>query len=94
MLDARFALVCRDLYFIECLSFLHGLDGPSKVNAIFTGLFFTLGIFPAVYAALLIPSARSGNKVRSYATAMLATSLHSLRTVAGYIAGCWDGNII
>ncbi|KAK9840204.1 hypothetical protein WJX74_005416 [Apatococcus lobatus] len=56
----------RDLYFIECLSFLQGLDGPSKVNAIFTGLFFTLGIFPAIYSALLIPSARSGNKIPAW----------------------------
>ena len=35
------------------------------VNTVFTRLCWLMGVWPAVYASLLLPSARSGNKVLS-----------------------------
>lgn len=52
----------RDMYFLEKLVGIGEKDGV-QINAVFTQLFFIMGIWPAIYAALLIPSARSGNKV-------------------------------
>lgn len=70
--DAGYALLLspnqtpyRDMYFLEKLSGLGENDGV-QVNAVFTQLFFMMGLWPAIYAALLIPSARSGNKVRRH----------------------------
>ena len=52
-----------DMYYLKKLSGLAGNDGFT-MNPIFEQLFFIMGIWPAVYAALLIPSGRSGNRVR------------------------------
>lgn len=52
----------RDMYFLEKLSGL-GVNDGVQINAVFTQLFFVMGLWPCIYAALLIPSARSGNKV-------------------------------
>lgn len=49
------------MYFLEKLTGL-GVDDGVQINAVFTQLFFMMGLWPAIYAALLIPSARSGNK--------------------------------
>ena len=54
----------RDMYFLEKLVGLGAADG-FQLNIVFTQLFFIMGIWPAIYAALLIPSARSGNKART-----------------------------
>ena len=53
----------RDMYFLEKLTGL-GVEDGVQINAVFTQLFFMMGLWPAIYAALLVPSARSGNKVR------------------------------
>lgn len=55
----------RDMYFLEKLSGL-GVDDGVQVNAVFTQLFFMMGVWPAIYAALLVPSARSGNKIPAW----------------------------
>jgi hypothetical protein len=52
----------RDMYFLEKLSGL-GVNDGVQINAVFTQLFFIMGLWPCIYAALLIPSARSGNSV-------------------------------
>ena len=54
----------RDTYFLEKLVGLGANDGV-KINTVFTQLFFIMGIWPGVYACLLLPSAKSGNKVRT-----------------------------
>jgi hypothetical protein len=36
-----------------------------QVNTVFTQLFNIMGVYPALYAALLVPAGRSGNKARS-----------------------------
>ncbi|KAK9918857.1 hypothetical protein WJX75_007539 [Coccomyxa subellipsoidea] len=55
----------RDMYFLEKLTGL-GVDDGVQINAVFTQLFFMMGLWPAIYAALLIPSARSGNKIPAW----------------------------
>jgi hypothetical protein len=52
-----------------------GVDDGVQINAVFTQLFFIMGLWPAIYAALLIPSARSGNKVTAAALRSLFTAL-------------------
>lgn len=37
-----------------------------KINAVFTQLFFIMGVWPLVYTALLIPSGKSGNGVPAW----------------------------
>ena len=49
------------MYFLQKLAGLGEPDGVA-INAVFTQLFFIMGIWPALYAALLIPSARSATK--------------------------------
>jgi hypothetical protein len=51
----------RDMYFLQKLAGLGEPDGVA-INAVFTQLFFVMGLWPAIYAALLIPSARSATK--------------------------------
>lgn len=48
----------RDEYFVRKLVGLGENDGVA-INAVFSSLFNAMGVWPAVYAALLIPSARS-----------------------------------
>lgn len=67
-----------DMYYLKKLSGLAGDDG-FKVNVIFEQLFFIMGIWPAVYAALLIPAGRSGNQVMCY----LQLSCPSMRLAPG-----------
>lgn len=55
----------QDTYFIEKIVGLHADDGY-QVNRVFNDLFFLIGIVAAVYAPLLIPSARSKNKVPAW----------------------------
>ena len=38
------------------------------INAVFTQLFNIMGVWPAIYTAILVPSAKSGNKVRAAAS--------------------------
>ena len=52
----------RDMYFLEKLLGL-GVDDGVKVNTVFTRLCWLMGVWPAVYASLLLPTAKSGNKV-------------------------------
>ena len=54
----------RDMYFLEKLLGL-GVDDGVKVNTVFTRLCWLMGVWPAVYASLLLPTAKSGNKVFS-----------------------------
>jgi hypothetical protein len=53
----------RDTVFLEKLVGLGGDDGV-VVNSVFFCLFNIMGVWPAVYAALLTPSGRSSNGVR------------------------------
>ncbi|KAL6775953.1 CGLD25 [Auxenochlorella protothecoides x Auxenochlorella symbiontica] len=55
----------RDAVFIQKLV---GLGDPTTtpVNAVFTQLFLAMGVWPLIYTALLIPSARSGNGVPAW----------------------------
>ncbi|GBF96446.1 hypothetical protein Rsub_09245 [Raphidocelis subcapitata] len=39
-------------------------EDPYQVNTVFAALFNAMGIYPLIYAALLIPAARSNNKAR------------------------------
>lgn len=72
----------RDMYFLEKLVGLGASDG-FQLNVVFTQLFFIMGIWPAIYAALLIPSARSGNKAR-------APAPHAMWAQKGIATGCRD----
>lgn len=38
-------------------------DAAAQVNAVFTQLFTIMGVYPVIYASLLFPAGRSGNKV-------------------------------
>lgn len=53
----------RDMYFLEKLVGLGADDGVS-VNTIFTVLFNAMGLWPAMYSALIIPTGKSENGVR------------------------------
>lgn len=55
----------RDMYFLEKLLGL-GVDDGVKVNTVFTRLCWLMGVWPAVYASLLLPTAKSGNKVPAW----------------------------
>ncbi|KAL3149212.1 hypothetical protein ABBQ32_002038 [Trebouxia sp. C0010 RCD-2024] len=55
----------RDMYLLEKLSGL-GADDGVAVNTVFTRLCWLMGVWPAVYASLLLPSAKSGNKVPAW----------------------------
>ena len=54
----------RDMYFLEKLLGL-GADDGVAVNIVFTRLCWLMGVWPAVYASLLLPTAKSGNKVNT-----------------------------
>ncbi|KAK9825828.1 hypothetical protein WJX81_000622 [Elliptochloris bilobata] len=54
----------RDQYFLQKLV---GLGSDSvPVNAVFSQIFNIMGVWPAIYAAILVPSAKSGNKVPAW----------------------------
>ncbi|CAL5224193.1 g6835 [Coccomyxa viridis] len=55
----------RDMYFLMKLTGLGENDGV-QVNAVFTAICLMMGVWPCIYSALLIPSARSGNKVPAW----------------------------
>lgn len=52
----------RDMYFIEKLVGLGANDGV-KVNTVLANMSFLMGVWPAIFSALLLPSGKSGNKV-------------------------------
>lgn len=52
----------RDQIFLEKLVGLGSNEGI-EVNRVFFALFNLMGVYPAIYAAVLNPSAKSGNKV-------------------------------
>ena len=58
----------RDMYFLMKLTGLGENDGV-QVNAVFTAICLMMGVWPCIYSALLIPSARSGNKASHCAQA-------------------------
>lgn len=42
-------------------------DNPEmSINRVFTALFFVMGTWPGIYAALLVPTGRSGNRVPAW----------------------------
>lgn len=47
-----------------------------QVNAVFTQLFTIMGVYPVIYASLLLPAGRSGNKVRHWQSETLADINH------------------
>ncbi|KAK9823772.1 hypothetical protein WJX72_005409 [[Myrmecia] bisecta] len=55
----------RDQYFLEKLVGVGVQDGVT-INSVFSQLFLIMGVYPAIYAALLIPSARSANKIPAW----------------------------
>jgi hypothetical protein len=55
----------RDQYFLEKLVGL-GMDDGVALNAVWFCLFNIMGVWPAVYAALLTPAGRSANGVRAW----------------------------
>jgi hypothetical protein len=52
----------RDMLFLERLVNLK-TDADVTVNTVFYGIFNIMGVYPALYACLLVPAARSDNKV-------------------------------
>ena len=54
---------CRDIYLIQKLVGLGENDGV-QINVVVTQMFYLMGVWPGIYAALLLPSAKSGKKVR------------------------------
>jgi hypothetical protein len=68
----------RDAYFIEKLVGL-GVDDGVALNAVFFCLFNIMGVWPAVYAALLTPSGRSANGVRRGGRGACASALRLQR---------------
>lgn len=54
----------RDQYFLE--KFLNLTDDGIPLNAIFSQLFYIMGIWPIIYTALLIPAAKSKNRVPAW----------------------------
>jgi hypothetical protein len=55
----------RDSYFLEKLVGLGANDGV-PINSIVQHLFLVMGVWPLIYNALLIPSAKSGNNVPAW----------------------------
>ncbi|CAG9460569.1 unnamed protein product [Pedinophyceae sp. YPF-701] len=55
----------RDSYFIEKLVGIAGDDGVT-LCPVYTGIFNIMGIWPAIYASLLVPSGRSSNNVPAW----------------------------
>ncbi|GLC40154.1 hypothetical protein PLESTB_000791900 [Pleodorina starrii] len=55
----------RDQIFIERIIGIGEQDG-FVVNPVFVSLFSIMGIYPAIYAALLVPAGRSENKVPAW----------------------------
>jgi hypothetical protein len=47
-----------------------GASDGTPVNAVFTQLFNIMGVWPAIYTSILVPSAKSGNKVSVLARAV------------------------
>lgn len=52
----------RDQIFIERILGIGQQDG-FKVNPVYVSVFCLMGVYPAIYASLLVPAARSENKV-------------------------------
>lgn len=69
----------RDSYFIEKLSGL-GVDDGVLVNVIFTQVWNMMGLWVLIFAALLFPSGRSGNRVPAWPffTASIALGMYAL----------------
>jgi len=67
----------RDSYFLEKLLGL-GTDDGVQINTIFASIFYLAKGFPALYLALLIPSARNGNKVPLWPFLVCSFGLGSL----------------
>lgn len=69
----------RDKYFIEKLVGLGENDGV-QLNAVFTQLFTIMGVYPVIYASLLLPAGRSGNKIPAwpFVTASFAAGVFAL----------------
>lgn len=57
----------RDQIFIQRIIGIGEKDG-FIVNPVFVSLFSIMGIYPAIYASLLVPAGRSENKVRQSRT--------------------------
>ncbi|KAG2487273.1 hypothetical protein HYH03_014114 [Edaphochlamys debaryana] len=55
----------RDQIFIERILGIGEKDG-FIVNPVFVGLFNIMGVYPAIYASLLVPAGRSENKVPAW----------------------------
>ena len=72
----------RDMYFLEKLLGIGANDGVA-VNSVFTRLCWLMGVWPAVYASLLLPSAKSGNKVQCSAFAKNRSMCLSKGVLAG-----------
>jgi len=54
----------RDQYFLE--KFLNLTSDGVALNAVFTQLFYIMGVWPLVYTALLVPAAKSRNGVPAW----------------------------
>ncbi|KAL6755100.1 hypothetical protein V8C86DRAFT_258393 [Haematococcus lacustris] len=53
----------RDLIFLKLLCGLRGPGEEYNVNQVFTALFMLMGVWPCIYACLLIPGGRSQSKL-------------------------------
>lgn len=56
----------RDTYYLKRLIGLEPFDPDIPVNQVFTALFNVMGIYPAIYASVLVPAGRSSNKVPAW----------------------------
>ena len=83
----------RDMYFLEKLVGL-GADDGVKVNIVFSNLCFLMGVWPAIYSSLLLPTAKSGNKVHVQQAWLLCNCLFC-RTIpdSGHLYMCVRGGL-
>jgi len=54
----------RDQYFLE--KFLNLTNDGVSMNAVFTQLFYIMGVWPLIYTALLVPAGKSRNGVPAW----------------------------
>ena len=52
----------RDMLYLQKLTGINSSAGV-EVNTVFFQLFNLMGVYPAIYSALLLPAAKSSNKV-------------------------------
>ncbi len=65
-----------------------GENDGVQVNAVFTAICLMMGVWPCIYSALLIPSARSGNKASNHTQISSRSNARLVSTVPKLC--CWQ----